>query len=285
MDDHNGMEPQAADFHHLGVGEAITNSPDAAVSQDPFIISSVFVPHTNITNSIGGESLVSKTLPTSQDSSGRSGLRHENYNSLNDLNNSTWSSRNLEPKKKSRLQASTNLTKKEHELNELKKYLNKKHQEELFQLRSNHEVILQTKDQELDEVRKLWKQAGSDLNKFIAQGQGFHQVTDEELIQKVTQLRYNIRNFADRQFEGDAVDAKSLHCLWKSIRKYFRVSLGSLEACMKDSSSRPMIIEAILWGAIEMEIFGQFVWAGKHVSSAMYCLKHVLSKKINDLSF
>ncbi len=67
---------------------------------------------------------------------------------------------------------------------------------------------MRKKDQELAKVRRAWRQASSELNKVLAQSQGFYHVTDTDLIQKATQLRYNIRNFRrSAMWGGGAIDS------------------------------------------------------------------------------
>ena len=138
--------------------------------------------------------------------------------------------------------------------------------------------LIQEKDQELDYFRKAWKQANNELNKVLAQGQGFYQVTDNELIQKAKVLRFNIRNFADQQFVGESIDAKSSHSFSKSIGEHVDISHDVIITCMKDSSRRAIIIRAYLWATLTKDIFGKFRWAGTHVSNSMYRLEDVLGK-------
>ena len=146
-------------------------------------------------------------------------------------------------------QAQIQLNKKEKLLNgfrQAKAELEGKVQE-LNELQNLNKAILQKKNEELDKFCRLWKQACIDLNNFKAQGQNFSPVTDDVLTQKAVQLRFNIRNFADQQFRGELIDAKTFHSFWKTINEYLEISSDSFEACMKDPSGRPMIVGAFLW--------------------------------------
>lgn len=120
--------------------------------------------------------------------------------------------------------------------------------------------LLQEKVQEPDYFRKAWKQANNELNKVLAQGQGFYQVTDNELIKKAKVLRFNIRNFADQQFVGESIDVKSSDSFLKSIEEHVDISHDVIITCMKDSSKRPIIIRAYLWRTLTNDIFGKFRW-------------------------
>lgn len=139
--------------------------------------------------------------------------------------------------------------------------------------------LLQKKDQALEYFRKDWKQANNELNKVLAQGQGFYQVTDNELIEKAKILRFNIRNFADQQFVGGSIDVKSSDSFSKSIEEHVGTSHDVIITCMKDSSRRLIIVRAYLWGTLTNDIFGKFHWAGTHVSKSMYRLEDILGKK------
>lgn len=140
--------------------------------------------------------------------------------------------------------------------------------------------ILQKKDEELDYCRKNWKQASSELNRVLAQTQGFYQVTDHELIQKTSQSRFNVRNFADQHFGEVHMDAKNFGSSCKLIEKYIEISHDLLVTCIEDPSNHPTIARAFLWAVFRRNIFGCFCWAGTRVSQAMVSLKDLLGKKI-----
>lgn len=103
-------------------------------------------------------------------------------------------------------------------------------------------------------------------------------MTDQELIQKTTQLRYNIRNFADQHFVGEVRDAKGVRSFCASSKEYLDVSPESLEALMRSSSKHAIVIKAYLWAFLAKDIFGRFCWAGTQTSRAMSYLTDILSK-------
>lgn len=181
-------------------------------------------------------------------------------------------------------QAQIHLNRKEQELNNLRQAnaeLKRKVQE-LSELHNRNKANLQ---KELDDCRKRWRQACFDLNKFQARGQGICQVTDNELQQKATQLRFNIRNFAEQQFRGELRDAKDFSSLWNTINKYLRKSFDSFKVCKKDRSRAPKILGVFLWAFLKNDVFDKFCWAGTQVSRAMLGLGQILSKESLFISF
>lgn len=136
-------------------------------------------------------------------------------------------------------------------------------------LRGDKETELQSKNEEINYLRSGWRQAAKELEKLLKQGQGFTQVTDEELVQKVTQMRFNVRNFADWEFGSALIDAKSVDGLCKEIRVYLEISPDHIRTCLGSSSKRPMVFVAFLWAVLVNEIFGRFCWAGTRVHDAM----------------
>lgn len=289
------MDPQVADSSYSGDDVAMTNSPPTAVSQVRVTWSPAAVPHTDaryVTNLIS--SFVPETLLKGFHSPSESSSRPEDPHSITDPDNlERWKQAqlDLESEKKQHNQAKIDLKKKGQELNDLVQEKNQELNDLRLQvkadLRNDQELneLLQKKDQELDDLRKRWRQAISELNKFLAQDQRFYQVTDQEFIQKATQLRFNIRNFVDQQFGAELIDATSFHFFWKIIEEYLKISYDSFEACMKDPSRRPMIVGAFLWAVLEKFVFGEFCWAGTSLSSAMSRLGQVLSKESFTVSF
>ena len=138
-------------------------------------------------------------------------------------------------------------------LEELQNYCSKVHAETEEKERTLQDTLrqgqlqLEKKDQDINDFRKRWKQAAGQLNNFKAQGQGFSPVTDQELVQKVRQLRFNIRNFAVQHFGGKVADSEGIDRLWKTVDRYVKMPPRHFDANMESSTKRPMIIEAYLW--------------------------------------
>lgn len=205
-----------------------------------------------------------------------------------DLDNLTGS-KQAKPESKEEVadHAQTHLNKKEQELNDFrqaKAELEWKVQE-LNESKNLSEADLHKKGEEFEEIRKLWKEACIKLNNLKIKGQGFCAVTDSMLIQKATQLRFNIRNFADQQFGGEFIDVKNFQLFQKTTIKYIRISSDSLEACMKDPSGPPIIVGVVLWKILVADVFDNFCWAGEQASNAMYSLGNILGMESLVVSF
>ncbi|KAL8988740.1 MAG: hypothetical protein Q9177_002231 [Variospora cf. flavescens] len=154
--------------------------------------------------------------------------------------------------------------------------------QEINEIRQQANVVLQEKEQERDDYYKRWKQATSELNKILAQSQGFQQVTDQELIQGATQLRYNIRNFADEHFVGEVGDSKGVRSFYASALRYLKVSTNILETLRRSPSNDSIVVKAYLWAFIAENIFGKFCWAGMDTSRAMTHLTVILPAEPGD---
>lgn len=301
------MNPHIADSDYSGDDIVLLNNPITKAGQLPVNESPLAVPHTKLTDAVG--SVVHETFPKTCHTLSDSTSRPENHRPITGSSNLEMREQadvGLELGENPDSQAEIHRTKKEQELNDLLADLNRKDEElddlladldrkdeQLTNLRNETDAALKWKDQELnelhnrtekkdqeiDEFRQRWKQVANELNRYLAQGQGFYQVTDQQLIEAATQLRFNIRNFADQQFGGQLRDAKTYQHFRDSINDYYEVSSDSFEACMEHSSRRPMIVGAFLWAILRKDIFGNFCWAGKRGSHAMSTLEDLLGKK------
>ncbi|KAL8863459.1 MAG: hypothetical protein Q9178_000140 [Gyalolechia marmorata] len=173
-----------------------------------------------------------------------------------------------------RSNAKADLERKDQELNEV------------LQQASEANSSVQRKEQERDDFYKRWKQATSELNKILAQSQSFHQVTDQELVQKTTLIRYNIRNFADQNFVGEIKDAKVLRTFCAYANEYLGVPPEVLERLLKSPSNHAVVVKSYLWAFIAKDIFGKFCWAGTKMSNSLSHLAAVLKpvENVNSVS-
>lgn len=132
--------------------------------------------------------------------------------------------------------------------------------------------------QEVSNLRKRWKQAAGELNRVLAQNQGFSQITDQELIQRATQLRFNVRNLAVQGFGDGVVSVESFRPFEDEFQQVWRVPHDLFVAWMKSSGLRPLIVGLFLWTNLKLDIFGRFCWAGTNISKVMTCLTQTLRK-------
>ncbi|KAL3474036.1 hypothetical protein BJX99DRAFT_232293 [Aspergillus californicus] len=133
---------------------------------------------------------------------------------------------------------------------------------------------IQQKNNELDSLRKRWKQAARELDKSRSQNQGFYQVTDNYLIELTTRLRYNIRNFAIQYFGGELKASKPKLDKPKAWDPYMATTTqGSECEALLFSERRPSVIQAFIWRFIVGQVFDNFRWAGeKGVTLRNLCL-------------
>ncbi|KAL4903138.1 hypothetical protein BDW74DRAFT_156713 [Aspergillus multicolor] len=121
------------------------------------------------------------------------------------------------------------------------------------------------KTNELDVLRKRWKQAARELDKSRSQSQGFYQVTDNYLIELTTRLRYNIRNFALQYFDGELKGPRPSFDKPKVWDKYMQTTTPEPSDCeaFMISERRPSAVQAFLWRFLVGEVFDHFRWAGE----------------------
>ncbi|RYP67403.1 hypothetical protein DL770_008630 [Monosporascus sp. CRB-9-2] len=146
--------------------------------------------------------------------------------------------------------------------------------------RKKAENELSQRNIELEDIRKRWKQAASELNKLRAQGQGFYQITDRYLIDLATQLRYNIRNFAIQYFGGDIRQKVKMEKTGY-LKKYMQLTTpgsNGYEVYLHSPTKCPSIVQAFLWRILVGEIFDEFRWAG-NASDHVWNLCSILRPK------
>ncbi|KAL5341309.1 hypothetical protein BJX70DRAFT_396028 [Aspergillus crustosus] len=135
---------------------------------------------------------------------------------------------------------------------------------------------LQNKQQESDHLRKQWRESVNELNRFMRQSQGYNPLTDEELTQKVKQLRLAIRDFTVVHFEQDIRDPRHFQSSVKFIRTYLKVPRSTLEPYFQSGPTRAILLKAFMWAYLDREIFGQFRWAPKKPAKAITVIRDFL---------
>jgi hypothetical protein len=145
------------------------------------------------------------------------------------------------------------------------------------QMREHTNGQLHQKQQELDKVFKCWRESASQLDRILSQGQGYNLATDDELIQKATTLRYNIRSFAIEFFGDEVKNVKVSETTSESINRYLQITPCSVAAYIQSESFRPAIVRAFLWQYLRFNIFEAFSWAPESASEFMSGLRWFLS--------
>ncbi|KAL4807450.1 hypothetical protein BDV18DRAFT_158668 [Aspergillus unguis] len=123
------------------------------------------------------------------------------------------------------------------------------------------EAEIRQKNEELDALRKRWKQTARELDKVRSQSQAFYQVTDNHLVDGATRLRYNVRNFAIQYFDGEAEVVRLVVESPRLWDKYVRVLGSDVERLLCER--RPSVIQAIIWRFLVGQVFDNFRWAGQ----------------------
>ncbi|KAL3465550.1 hypothetical protein BJX64DRAFT_285481 [Aspergillus heterothallicus] len=127
---------------------------------------------------------------------------------------------------------------------------------------------LQKHQQESDTLRKRLLQTANELNQVMRQTQGANQLTDDEIVQKARQLRYEISSFVIQYLDDELKILKIPHASYAYFSKYVRGSKANFETYMR-SSTRHALVEAFLWLFLEKEVFGRFRWAPTDVSKML----------------
>lgn len=136
---------------------------------------------------------------------------------------------------------------------------------------------LEKKQKEVDDIRKKWRDAAGELNRFLRQNQGFNQLTDQELVQKATQLRFEIRNFTIQFFEDQISDPKIDAELLEFLNQYLRLPEEKYKSYLQTPDMRSSAVRAFIWAFLKKEIFGQFRWAPTKASDCVFYMSDFIS--------
>ncbi|EIT81628.1 hypothetical protein AO1008_02434 [Aspergillus oryzae 100-8] len=106
--------------------------------------------------------------------------------------------------------------------------------EEERQQHQQTKMDLRQKEQEARELRKSWLETANELNRYLRQGHGYNQMTDDDLLQHVAQLRFTITGFAAQHFSHPQ---------------------------LRDRKMTADLVRALLWVFLLRKVFDQFRWA------------------------
>jgi prefoldin subunit 5 len=115
---------------------------------------------------------------------------------------------------------------------------------------------------DLENTRKSWKKAVSQLDQIRSYGSGSFQVTDDELVSSVNGLRYDIRTFSMQYFMSETPLA-SVRLPVGGFSEYLRQTTAKSDehlAYLLCNTFGPVFIQAFLWRLLIGEIFGRFRW-------------------------
>ena len=146
-------------------------------------------------------------------------------------------------------------------------------QKELENERKEHQstkAALEKSQQEAEKYRKSWKQSVNELNRHLRQGRGFNQLTDEELLRDVSELRFNIRGFAVQHFEHEMGNITLAASDYDFINRFVPLHEQEFDAYMRNKVMRPELMQAFLWKVLFVMVLNyQFRWAGSNAGALM----------------
>ncbi|KAF2826646.1 hypothetical protein CC86DRAFT_466502 [Ophiobolus disseminans] len=119
-------------------------------------------------------------------------------------------------------------------------------------------------EDDLKNIRILWKRTAKELNGVRTQGQGFYQITDNYLQGLITQLRYNIRSFAIQYFSGTRPKRITFepNRVWRTCMEPITDGSEAYLDYMISPDQRTGIVQGFLWRILFHEVFNNFRWAG-----------------------
>ncbi|KAF4502463.1 hypothetical protein FAGAP_1315 [Fusarium agapanthi] len=173
----------------------------------------------------------------------------------------------------------------EAELAHLKAQLQEKTQK-LEELQEKCEAMSQEaikRDQDVIKFRKLWKKAAMEHDKFRASGQGFYQITDEDLVELINHLRLNIRDLSIQYFDGITIKGDTSTSYRPDYFKHLSNSTLERDGFMqylKLSIRSHEVVQAFLWRVIVFEVFEKFDWLGADTSADFRHLRHGLKPSL-----
>ncbi|GMF74492.1 unnamed protein product [Aspergillus oryzae] len=133
--------------------------------------------------------------------------------------------------------------------------------EEERQQHQQTKMDLRQKEQEARELRKSWLETANELNRYLRQGHGYNQMTDDDLLQHVAQLRFTITGFAAQHFSHPQLRDRKMTAEYDFFQQYLGISKTDFEAYIHSVTLRSSLVRALLWVFLLRKVFDQFRWA------------------------
>ncbi|KAL3469150.1 hypothetical protein BJX99DRAFT_81752 [Aspergillus californicus] len=137
-----------------------------------------------------------------------------------------------------------------------------------------------------EENWKLWKRTAGELRR-AKQVPALYQITDSHLSGLIQQLRYSIRDFAVLHFAGNRhirVPSDSIRT-WETCMIPTTPGTHAYKEYLMSPDRCHSIIQGMIWRLLALQVFGQFVWAGKtgeSLCSLRYYLKYASRNEAPD---
>ncbi|KOC12073.1 hypothetical protein AFLA70_48g004061 [Aspergillus flavus AF70] len=133
--------------------------------------------------------------------------------------------------------------------------------EEERQQHQQTKMDLRQKEQEARELRKSWLETANELNRYLRQGHGYNQMTDDDLLQHVAQLRFTITGFAAQHFSHPQLRDRKMTAEYDFFQQYLSICKTDFEAYIHSVTLRSSLVRALLWAFLLRKVFDQFRWA------------------------
>jgi hypothetical protein len=115
-----------------------------------------------------------------------------------------------------------------------------------------------------DAASKKWKKVASQVTELQSQRNVTAQISDSDLISRVSQLRYQIRAFSAQYFEGKPLAHPrdlSPNGLSRHIVEAADRGLGDYYSLLVSKSRGPFVIQSFLWDVLARAVFENYCWA------------------------
>ncbi|CAG9971731.1 unnamed protein product [Clonostachys byssicola] len=138
--------------------------------------------------------------------------------------------------------------------------------------------------EKVDKLRKMNRETAAELDEVLRQNKVPDQLTDDEVIEMVNQLRSNIRNLTIQCFgeklklDGRPNLSNAKLDLQGSIS--IPISLETVHHCVSNPGLRPVIIQDFIWRWLISHVFSAYCWSPEDTSSAIIHLEKLLSNNL-----
>ncbi|CAH0026753.1 unnamed protein product [Clonostachys rhizophaga] len=131
--------------------------------------------------------------------------------------------------------------------------------------------------EKVDKLRKVNNEMAAELDEITRQGKVPDQLTDNEIIEMVNQLRSNIRNFTTQYFgEELKLDTRSNLASAKMDLQgsiSILIPIETVHHCVSNPVLRPVIIQDFIWRWLISNVFSAYCWSPGDTSSAIIHLE------------
>ncbi|CAI6056620.1 unnamed protein product [Clonostachys chloroleuca] len=131
--------------------------------------------------------------------------------------------------------------------------------------------------EKVDKLRKVNNEMATGLDEIARQGKFPDQLTDNEIIEMVDQLRSNIRNFTTQYF-GEKLKLDSGPNLVSAKMDLqgsisILIPIETVHHCVSNPGLRPVIIQDFIWRWLVSNVFSAYCWSPGDTNSAIIHLE------------